>query len=92
MTLICHKQIANRSRQFQQSILATARPPAAIDCRWRPGKRAAKSPQRAGWLALAIRLTVLTALAGLLILNHGCHGDEDNELFDSTASGAAVTP
>jgi hypothetical protein len=29
---------------------------------------------------------LLTVVAGLLILAHGCHGDEDNELFNSAAT------
>jgi hypothetical protein len=32
--------------------------------------------QRGSWLGI-----VLLLLAGLLVFAHGCHGDEDNELF-----------
>jgi hypothetical protein len=43
-----------------------------------PGRRpenAAPSRWRWGWLA------VLALAAGYLLFSHGCHGDEDNELF-----------
>jgi MYXO-CTERM domain-containing protein len=33
-------------------------------------------------------LVVLALLAGYLLFAHGCHGDEDNELFASAAAVA----
>jgi hypothetical protein len=46
-------------------------------------------PKRNPWLCL-----VLLLLTGFLIFAHGCHGDEDNELFTgrrfSLAAGGAV--
>jgi hypothetical protein len=33
---------------------------------------------RPSWL---LRVAVLIMLSGFLLLAHGCHGDEDNELF-----------
>lgn len=34
----------------------------------------------AGWLAVG-RWTLTLVLGGWLLLAHGCHGDEDHELF-----------
>lgn len=33
-------------------------------------------------LLMVARVLLAALVAGLLILAHGCHGDEDNELFD----------
>jgi hypothetical protein len=32
-----------------------------------------------------LKWALLAVVAGLLILAHGCHGDEDNELFTGAA-------
>jgi hypothetical protein len=37
----------------------------------------APEPARRGWWRYGVAL----ALAGYLLFAHGCHGDEDNELF-----------
>ncbi len=34
-----------------------------------------------------IRWLLLAIVAGVLIVAHGCHGDEDNELFDRWSPG-----
>jgi hypothetical protein len=41
--------------------------------------KAGPPPQHSPWRWGAVVLLAL--LAGLLIVNHGCHGDEDTELF-----------
>ncbi len=38
--------------------------------------------------ALGIRWLILLALAGLLVVAHGCHGNEDHELFAQAAAVA----
>jgi len=41
------------------------------------------TPRRRVWVALAL-------LAGYLLSCHGCHGDEDNELFVATRIHATI--
>ena len=38
-------------------------------------------PAANGPLMTVIRVVTLLLLAGFLLFAHGCHGDEDNELF-----------
>ena len=45
-------------------------------CLRRQQNEAGPPPRRGSWLGL-----ILLLLAGLLVFAHGCHGDEDNELF-----------
>lgn len=47
-------------------------------------RKQAPAPASFGWLAWP----ALALLAGYLLLCHGCHGDEDNELF-AHASGVS---
>jgi hypothetical protein len=44
---------------------------------FRPRPPDAPEPARRGWWRYGVAL----ALAGYLLFAHGCHGDEDNELF-----------
>jgi hypothetical protein len=48
------------------------------------GTREAAIVRRRSWWRFALFLLA----AGLLIFAHGCHGDEDNELFTSAVSRA----
>jgi len=52
----------------------------------RPGapsrqQESAPVPAANGPLMTVIRVVTLLLLAGFLLFAHGCHGDEDNELF-----------
>ena len=49
-------------------------------CGWRGDRRAARRHGRGRWLLLAVG----AGLVGYLLFCHGCHGDEDNELFAVT--------
>jgi hypothetical protein len=49
---------------------------------------AAESQTRSGpWLGV-----ILLLLAGLLVFAHGCHGDEDNELFAQSPKINTIVP
>ncbi len=54
----------------------------------RPRRSPPKPRRPRGWLRYALAL----ALGALLLLAHGCHGDEDNELFAAAGRAAAAQP
>ena len=51
------------------------------DLRLAPPDAAAALPSTHGPLMAIIRVVTALLLAGFLLFAHGCHGDEDNELF-----------
>ncbi len=52
----------------------------------RPAEEATAAPRRRRlWVALAL-------LAGYLLFCHGCHGDEDNELFAGGRAAMTIAP
>jgi len=55
----------------------------------RPVQSARDSLYRVG---LAFRRALLVALIGQLLFAHGCHGDEDHELFSTVAEFSAESP
>jgi hypothetical protein len=57
-------------------------PPGQVAGAWR-GRGAQPAQRRFKYLAAFL-------LACLLVFCHGCHGDEDNELFAATAAGSAA--
>jgi hypothetical protein len=79
MTLLAEPE----TRQGEESVVrspwsvAKATNSAATDY----GPRTTDSAGRSGWWFAAFLLA-----AGLLIFAHGCHGDEDNELFTAIAT------
>ncbi len=79
------EQVRTRSLGYRGALAAGERPrvwqrpPAAV------GPVATLAPRRRGW-----RLPVLFALALYLLFCHGCHGDEDHELFARVTSAAAA--
>jgi hypothetical protein len=51
-----------------------------------PGRRPAP-PRRRGWIYVMAALL----LGGYLLFAHGCHGDEDNELFAAARAVPGVS-
>jgi hypothetical protein len=48
-----------------------------------------ETEQRMRWAAVLCRWALLAALTAHLLFAHGCHGDEDHELFGAVSGAPA---